>query len=323
MKRSRIQTGLLIVLIVIGGVVLVKRQAVLDWWKLRGYTPPAAVVELAADDTMTPEAEHLLYVNHPDITAGQAFTSHCPAGGEKTVVLGCYVGNDTGIYIYKVTDSRLDGVEQVTAAHEMLHAAYRRLSNSERAKVDAMLTDYYEHDLTDQRIKDTIAAYKQSEPHDVVNEMHSVFGTEIPNLPAPLEQYYRQYFTDRAKVAAYTAQYQGEFTSRQAAVADYDAELSSLKSQITANEAQLSQQNAALSAQAAQMRQERASGQLDAYNSAVPGYNAAVNSYNSLLAATKDLINQYNNIVDKRNAVALEEQQLSQALSPKALPAAQ
>lgn len=323
MKRRKIQTGLLILLILICGVALLKRQMILDWWKLRDYTPPAAVTVLATDDTMTTEAEHLLYVNHPDITTGPAFTSHCPAGGEKTVVLGCYVGNDAGIYIYKVTDPRLDGVEQVTAAHEMLHAAYRRLGPGERKKVDAMLVNYYEHDLTDQRIKDTIAAYKQSEPNDVVNEMHSVFGTEAVNLPAPLEQYYRQYFTDRAKITAFTAQYEGEFTSREDKVKDYDNQLTSLKSQIEANEAQLNQQSAALSSQAAQLQQERTSGQLAAYNSAVPGYNAAVDSYNNLLAATKNLINQYNSIVDARNAVALEEQQLSRALSPNALPAAQ
>lgn len=323
MKRRNIQTGILVLLIIAGGLVLLKRQAVLDWLKLHEYTPPAAVAALVRDDTMTAEATHLLYVNHPDITTGTAFTSHCPAGGEKTVVLGCYVGDDDGIYIYKVSDTRLDGVEQVTAAHEMLHAAYRRLSSSERTKVDAMLTSYYQHDLTDQRIKDTIAAYKKSEPNDVVNEMHSVFGTEAVNLPAPLEQYYRQYFSNRAAVTAYTAQYEGEFTSRQAEVSDYDAQLAALKAQITANEAQLDQQKSALESQAAQLQRERASGQIAAYNSGVPGYNTAVDNYNSLLATTKNQISQYNSLVEARNAVALEEQQLSQALSPSALPAAQ
>lgn len=307
------------VLLALGAGLLWQRQNVLDWWRLRAYAAPAAVAQLAADDSMTTKAKHLFYVNRPVVTAGAAFTSHCPAGSEKTVVLGCYVGNDAGIYIYAVSDARLDGVEQVTAAHEMLHAAYRRLSHSERQKVDGMLTDYYQHGLTDQRIKDTIDAYKQSEPDDVVNEMHSVFGTEVPNLPPALEQYYAQYFTVRSKVTALTARYQGEFTSRQAQVAAYDTQLKTLSQQITANEAQLNQQKAMLQTQRNQLQAERSSGQAGAYNSDVASYNQAVRDYNVQLQATKALISQYNDIVDKRNAIALEEQQLSQALSASTL----
>lgn len=316
MRKRNVELGILAGLLILIGALIANQQAIRDWLKLHDYRAPASVSQLASEDTMTAEAQHLFYVNHPDITNGSAFSQHCPSGSEKTVVLGCYVGDDAGIYIYAVTDPRLSGVEQVTAAHEMLHAAYRRLSTTERNKVDAMLLDYYQHDLTDQRIKDTIAAYRKSEPHDVVNEMHSVFGTEIANLPAPLEQYYRQYFTDRARVTAYTAQYQAEFTSRQQAVAVYDTQLAGLKAQIDADQAQLDQRLSALNAQNQQLQTERSSGDVAAYNSGVAGYNASADAYNNLLATTKDLINQYNDIVTKRNAVALEEQQLVQALSP-------
>ena len=315
------QVTLLVVLLGATGALLLERQALLDWWHLRDYTPPAQVSQLASDDTMTPEAKRLLYVNRPDVTNGKAFTSNCPAGSEKTVVLGCYVGNDHGIYIYAVSDPRLNGVEQVTAAHEMLHAAYRRLSPSKRKQVDGWLMDYYQHGLTDQRIKDTMDAYKQSEPDDVVNEMHSIFGTEVANLPVPLEDYYKQYFTDRSKVTAYTASYQGEFTNRQTQVASYDGQLKTIGSQIDTSEAQLKQQKSALDTQNAQLNVERSSGQITAYNSGVAGYNRAVESYNSLLQATKNQINQYNDIVAKRNALALEEQQLAQELTASSLPA--
>jgi len=320
MKSRRIQLALLVFLLAVLGFVLVRRQAILDWASLYGYTPPSVVSQLASDDTMTPAAKHLLYVNHPVVTDTSTFTAHCPAGSEKTVVLGCYLSPDKGIYVYAVSDARLDGVEQVTAAHEMLHAAYRRLSDSERQKVDAMLTDYYEHGLTDQRIKDTIEAYRQSEPHDVVNEMHSVFGTEVADLPAPLEQYYRRYFTDRSKVTGYTAKYQAEFTSRRDQVTAYDAQLKDLKTQIDTNSTQIDQQHKALDAQHSQLEAYRASGQTDAYNQGVASYNQAVDSYNGLLAETKSMINRYNDIVTERNAIALEEQQLTKELSASALP---
>ncbi len=316
MKRKQtLQVGVL--LLVLGALTLtwMQRQAVADWMKLRGYTAPAAVANLATEDTMTSYASKLFYVNRPEIVRGAAFSSNCPVGGEKTVVLGCYKGNDQGIYLYDVTDERLNGVEQVTAAHEMLHAAYRRLSVSERKQVDGWLNAYYQNDLTNQRIKDIIDSYKKSEPNDVVNEMHSIFATEIAQLPSNLETYYKQYFSDRSKVIAYTNQYQAEFTTRQDQIRAYDAQLKDLKAQIDANEASLSDQRKALDRQSEQMKVARASGDTATYNSMVGSYNASVNAYNALLVKTKAQIAQYNDIVEKRNAIAVEEQQLVKALS--------
>ena len=324
MRRKQIvQTCALLVLIAALAGVVLNRQAISDWFKLRGYIPPATVAALATDDTMTSEARHLFYVNHPDVTTGVGFTAHCPSGGEKTVVLGCYIGNDHGIYLYNITDSRLNGVEQVTAAHETLHAAYERMSAAERTTINAELLDYYNHDLTDQRIKDTIAEYKKSEPKDVVNEMHSIFGTEVANLPAPLETYYRRYFTDRSKLTTYVATYQAEFTSRSAAIARYDAQLKGLKQQIDTNQAALAQQKTALDAQSQRLSAQRKSNDIAGYNAGVSSYNAAVNSYNNLLETTKGLIAQYNDTVSSRNAIAIEEQELTRALSADSLTTAQ
>lgn len=320
MRAKRVRIGVLVVLLALLAGALWQWQAVSDWLKLRGYTPPAAIAALASDDTMTPAAEHLFYLNRPVVTNSSVFTANCPTGSEKTVVLGCYISGDRGIYIYAVSDSRLDGVEQVTAAHEMLHSAYRRLGNGERKHVDAMLLDYYNHGLTDQRIKDTIAAYEKSEPDGVVNEMHSVFGTEVADLPSGLQTYYRRYFTDRAKVTAYIARYQNEFTSRQRQVEAYDVELKSLKAQTDTVEASLREQKASLDAQSQRLQAYRDSGQIAAYNATVPAYNQAVDNYNASLVDAKKLINQYNDIVNMRNAIALEEQQLAGELSADSLP---
>ena len=315
MKSKPLQISTLVTLLVLIGGILFFRQDILDWTKLYNYTPPPVVSTIAADTTMTDTARHLFYVNHPAVTRGTAFLGHCPAGTEKTVVLGCYIGNDQGIYIYDITDTRLNGVEQVTAAHEMLHAAYARLSSSERKNVDAMLTSYYTNELTDQRIKDTIEAYKKSEPKDVVNEMHSIFGTEIADLPVGLETYYKRYFTNRDAVTTYTATYQAEFTSRQNQVATYDSQLKGLKDQIDANQAQLVSQRNALDIQSKRMQAQRSSGDTTGYNDEVSAYNRGVVAYNALLNETKKMINQYNDIVTVRNQIALEEQELAKQLS--------
>lgn len=303
------------------GLVAANRQNILDWWRLRNYQAPAIVAQLAGQDTMTPYARKVFYVNRPAIDVKQQFTKACPNnGGEQTIVLGCYHGGQAGIFLFGVSDPRLDGVEQVTAAHEMLHAAYDRLSSSERQRVDTMLLDYYNHGLHDQRIINTIAAYKKTEPHDLVNEMHSIFGTEVANLPSGLEQYYQRYFTNRAQIAAYAAQYQAEFTSRQAAIASDDTQLASLKAQIDALEADLKTRQAAVSAQQSTLMSERSAGNISAYNAGVPAYNAQVDAYNAGVQTVQNLVNRYNRLVVSRNAIALEEDQLVNELSNSAAP---
>lgn len=300
--------------------VYAKRQAVFDWFALRNYQAPAAVAQLASQDTMTSEAQHIFYVNHPVVDDKSTFNKYCPNnGGEQTIVLGCYHGDQSGIYLLGVSDPRLDGVEQVTAAHEMLHAAYDRLSQAERERVDGLLLDYYNHNLHDARIQSTIAAYTKTEPHDVVNEMHSVFGTEIASLPPALEQYYKQYFDNRSQVAAFAAQYQAEFTSRQATVANDDKLLSSLKAQIDSQEADLKTKQAQISSQQSQLEAERSS-DLHAYNAGVPGYNAQIDAYNNEVQSVQSLINQYNRLVAERNAVAMQEAQLVDDLNTNVAP---
>lgn len=312
---------LLVVWLAILVIPLANQQRILDWWKLRGYVAPPAVVALVGDDTMTSYAQHLFYVNKPAITTGSDFTSKCPLGTEKTIVLGCYVSSDGGIYLYDVTDSRLQGVIQVTAAHEMLHAAYARLSSTERDKIDGLLKNYYENNLTDQRIKDTMDAYKQSEPTQLYNEMHSVFGTEIATLPPELETYYARYFTNRNKITTYAANYESEFTSRRNQIAQYDTQLAGLRQAIEANEASLTSQQATLTAQLAHIS-SLSPNDTATYNAEVQSYNRAVDAYNNLRRQTEEDITTYNTLVDKRNALALEEQQLMQSLSPQSLPAA-
>jgi hypothetical protein len=303
------------------GAAALERQNLYDWWALRNYQAPPIVLQLATQDTMTPYARKIFYVNHPNIETGPNFKNSCPNdGGEKTIVLGCYHAGQSGIFLLSVNDPLLNGVEQVTAAHEMLHSAYERLSGAERQKVDAMLTDYYDHDLHDPRILATIAAYKQSEPHDVVNEMHSVFGTEIADLPSGLEQYYSQYFTDRAAVASFAARYQAEFTSRQTAVAQDDAKLAVQKTQIDSEESDLKSRLAVIDSQQAALNTERSNDDIAAYNAGVPGYNRLVDAYNSEADGLQNLIDQYNQLVTSRNAVALEEDRLASELSSTAPP---
>ena len=313
-------TVAILVIVAIGlvgfAVYTKEAQPFSDWLKLRDYQPPADIATLASQTTMTNLGKHLFYINHPVIEGKGQFGNDCPNnGGEQTIVLGCYHGVENGIFLFQVTDPTLEGVEQVTAAHEMLHAAYDRLSKSERNFVDSEVEYVYEHDVHDPRILSEIAGYKRTEPTEVENEMHSVFGTEVANLPAPLENYYKQYFTNREAIVNFANQYQAKFTADNNQVAAYDQQLSQLGSQISTNEATLNGDETGLNQQKAQLSSELAKGDVTDYNQGVGGYNAAVVSYNSLINATRSEINQYNQIVQTRNALATQYNNLTAELN--------
>jgi hypothetical protein len=319
-KQSRASYLTLVILFALIGIVWFLRQDISDWFKLQSYTPNAEISALTKADTMTPYATKVFYVNHPRIDNKTAFSKSCNNRTEQTIVLGCYHGGQNGIYLLNVDDQRLDGVEEVTAAHEMLHAAYERLDSKERQRIDTALQDFYDTTLEDQRVRETVDSYRKTEPNDLVNEMHSIFATEVLNLPSELENYYRQYFTNRSAVVSYATDYANEFTSRRQQVSEYDARLAEQKKEIDSLTAQLAVEGQELAAKRSQLDAARSRGDTATYNQLVPSYNAAVRSYNNNIARARNLINDYNRMVEERNKIALEVQALARAISGDTLP---
>lgn len=312
----KILTNICVVLLFLApGLVIWQRQNLYDTWALHSYTPPAQVVALANKTTMTSKSRKIFYVAKPQIQAEKdSFRQACQSA-EKTIVLGCYktIG---GIYIYAVDDQRLNGVQEVTAAHEMLHAAYERLGKAERAKVDAMVSDQYAK-ITDERIKKNVESYRERDATVVPNELHSIVGTELPTLSPELESYYAQYFVNRSSVVALSQQYEAEFSSREQKVEDYDAQLKALKQEIDALNKTLELQDQQISAQKNTMDTYKANGSYAQYNAMVAGFNTLVKSFNVNVASLKAKIAQYNVLVNERNAVVSEEQELIQAIDTR------
>ena len=322
MKTRRLTNAFAtLVILAVPSVGYLQRQAFFDEFRLHGYVASSDISQLATDTSMLPSMRRLFYIYHPELQEKVAFNSSC-RDNEQTIVLGCYV-DTRGIYLLNVTDSRLTGVEQVTAAHETLHAAYARLSQNEQKKVDAMTMSYYAT-VTDQRLKDTIELYKKQDTRIVPNELHSILGTEVRTLPGDLEQYYKRYFADRSKVVSFSEQYEKAFTERKNQIVAYDAQLSSLKEQINALQNTLTTKATQLSAERQRLSGLKLSAQTSEYNQAVPGYNAMVNRYNDDIDSLSGLIAEYNDIVPKRNAIASEESDLAKAIdSRSSVPARQ
>lgn len=292
-------------------------QNITDWWKLRNYQPPAVIQALATDNTMTSDARHIFYVNHPELIGDRTkFASVCSVT-EQTIVEGCYHSAQSGIFIFDVKDASLRGIEQVTAAHEMLHAAYERLSSSDRDYINGLLSNYYQHNLKDKRILTTIESYKKTEPNELINEMHSIFATEVATLPQPLENYYERYFTNRSKVVAYSQKYEAQFTDRLNRINAYDSQLASMRSDIDRRQASLSTQANKIEADRARLDSLKSSGRYAEYNAAVPGFNNEVNSYNAQVEQLRALINEYNQLVVARNSLAKDYRDLQNEIDTR------
>lgn len=300
-------------------VILFNKQAISDWWHLRSYDPPTEIVQLATETSMNDDARRLFYIYDPKIEPSEDFNEHCRKGGEFTIVLGCYIEGE-GIYLFEVSDERLHGIKQVTAAHELLHAAYDRLSSGEREEVDRLTAAAFEK-LDNQRIKDTVQQYRDSDPSSVPHELHAILGTEVRDLPEELEQYYTRYFTDRSKIVAYSETYEAAFSSRQAEADAIAAKMDALKSEIEALNQALDEESRALESQYNYLESQRGSADPQSFNEAIDEYNAAVRAYNVEAARTSSLIDEHNALYEQYQAVVLEQQDLYEAIDsrPEAL----
>jgi uncharacterized protein YfbU (UPF0304 family) len=301
------------------GIALWQRQAIYDQIQLYGYDAPAEISQLATDTNMNDYARKIFYVNKPDQQEKTAFTNSCTVHAEQTIVLGCYKSGQRGIYLLKVTNPELKGIEQVTAAHEMLHAAYDRLSESERDRINSLLNAYYREHKDDEAIKQVLEDYKQADQHDLVNEMHSIFGTQIADLPAELNAHYAKFFTDRQKVVSYYASYEQAFTSRRDQVKQYDAQLNAWNEEIRTLSSSVEDAQKNLQSQRQTMNRLQSQGQIERYNSMVDTFNTEVRVYNQNVRRLQSLTNDYNATVEKRNAIAFEERALVESLSAQPL----
>jgi chromosome segregation ATPase len=209
------------------------KQYVVDQINVWQYQPSQSVAQLVDRSGMSGEGEFFFYASIPAIESTQVFNDKCGRRQESTAILGCYTSQR--IYIYNVTDSRLDGIREVTAAHEMLHAAYERMSDDERQKVNALLETEYNKLKNDKDLSERMAFYAKTEPGERDNELHSVIGTEVASISPELQAHYKKYFTDRQKVVALHTKYASVFSDLQARSDELISELKTLGDTIEAD----------------------------------------------------------------------------------------
>ena len=219
--------------LVIAIFLLLNRQHIIDQVIVWQYQPTGQISALAERASMNDQGRFYFYASQPSLEEATSFNQKCDRKEQSTAILGCYTGRY--IYIYNVTDGRLDGIREVTAAHEMLHAAYDRLSESERKRINDLLEEEYTKLKGDKKLAERMAFYARTEPGERDNELHSVIGTEVADLDPELEEYYKQYFKERSKIVALHNKYENIFNALQSRAESLSVQLTELGNRIEAD----------------------------------------------------------------------------------------
>ena len=236
-----------VLLVTVAALAFFNQQYIKDQIVVWSYTPTTALTTIEERIDLSPTGEFHFRATQPEVASSTTFNEDCPRQETASPILGCYT-SDHRIYIYDITNDQLDGIEEVTAAHEMLHAAWQRMSTEKQAEVGKLLRAEYQKHSDDASLVERMAYYERTEPGQFENELHSILATESKTLSPELETYYERYFNDRQKVVALYEQYNAVFETFNTQANTLYTELTSLGASIDSRTARYNSDVTQLSA---------------------------------------------------------------------------
>lgn len=223
-------------LLLVAVLIFINRQYLLDHYTVLQYKPTQEIAAIAEKTSLSERGEFLFYATRPELLERDPFNNACRSvATEHAAILGCYSANR--IYLFDIQDDRLNGIKEVTAAHEMLHAAYQRLSLDEKDRINELLASQDLGEDTD-RINELMVEYAKTEPGEEYNELHSMIGSEVDTLNPELEAYYSQYFDDRSSLVSMSDMYQSVFDELKSRQDNLVTELNELADSVDTRSAQ-------------------------------------------------------------------------------------
>ncbi|MEO8691787.1 MAG: hypothetical protein ABI397_03330 [Candidatus Saccharimonas sp.] len=310
-RQRRLKSLLAIVLVaLLVGLGLFYHSYVYDYVYANYVYHPASQVKVLADDLgLTERGTDIFYASQPLLSdSSQSFP--CSSGEDNAVILGCFEAGSAFlspglIYVLDVQNPSLKGVVAVTAAHEILHAAYARLNVFERQKVDTMIEVEYNKIKDDPVIKDQMAYYQISEPGQNLNELHSIIGTTVVDIDPALESYYGRYFKDREILVTDYQNYYQALHKNDAQVKGLEAELKTASTELAADidaySSDLKQLNADIEAfnsraNSGTMSNRTFTAEKNALVARIDDMNARASGINTRVVAYNDNINLLNSL---------------------------
>lgn len=205
--ESRIWWGLAVAVIV--GAWLLSEPAVQDFWRGLSYRAEGKTGEVIADLELTNKGERILKASQPSLEGREEFNQHCENQNTDMALLGCYT--EGKIYVYEVTAEELTTANQVTMAHELLHATWGRLGKKDKEKLTELLEQVYQ--TKKEWFDEELLAYDEGSR---IEEIYTRTGTKLLDLPEELEKHYAEIFRNRGRIVEFYEQYEAPFQKLQA-----------------------------------------------------------------------------------------------------------
>ena len=165
---------------------------------------PADVEALISNLHLTNKGKFIFGAVDPRIEDADSFNHACTISETSVSSLGCYDLGTQKIHIYNVESEELAGEVEATAAHELMHAAWERLSNFDRMKLEPLLLSVYNSEEYSEMLHKSTENYA---PDALLTELHSQLAERVRNLPPELEAHYTAYFEDQDLIVDYFERY--------------------------------------------------------------------------------------------------------------------
>ena len=298
---------------IVAMVLVLNRATIYDYFRAISYKPSEEMAQIRDKLELTSDGLFLFNASQPELGNQDEFNEECSlTRDESMAVLGCYL--DNSIYVYNVTQEELSGIREVTTAHELLHAAWSRISGGEKATITALLKDVLEQNS--ELIGDEIETYEDSEK---IEELYVRAGTPITTLPLELEEHYAKFFKDQDKIVDYYDGYKKVFRDLMDEIERLDQEMQEIKAQYEAKEQEYEQRANALNAEIGEFNKcAETAGCFNsqwAFNQRRAALVGEQNALEALYGEIERLINEYNIRVEKYNQDALYNQKLNQIIN--------
>lgn len=255
---------------------------------------------------MNDVGQKIFFRTEVELMDKSAFTEACNKH-EGSTALGCFDGRK--IFLFRIPEPQWDSIITITAAHEMLHAAYETLSKSEKKRIDALVLSV-ESQIKKPDIRAKIEEYRKRDASAFPSELHSIIGTEIPHLPPDLETHYLKYFLNRKALVALSDKYYQDLQARKESFKTSDSALDELKKEIELRAKILRSKQGHLEILKTQLQEDSSRERVESFNKLAEQFNEDLKSYQSL-------IENYNNLAKERNSRAKENKALYEALDSK------
>lgn len=301
-------------LITAGVFAALNYQSIADTFSGLGYQPEGEMANIKTSLDLNGTGERIFNASQPSLKSRDEFNEACNSHEAGTSVLGCYANRK--IYIYDINSSELVGIKESTTAHELLHAAWARLSGGEKDRLGDLLNKVYEDEKYHELLSTDLKNYSDSERLD---ELHSRIGTEIKNLPDELEKHYSEYFKDQDKIVGFYDSYIKPFNELKAQIESLSKAITDLRASINSKSTEYENRANTLNLEISEFN--GCANTLNCFSSQSAFYSrraelvAEQEAVNALYAETDALIKDYNSKVTEYNANILKNQSLENLIN--------